>query len=100
MQARHLAFTNEIRITLALGSKLKYSDGVSRLGLGRLETHFANLGLSLEGFRSRLGLEGYRSRDETARLQKNNDGLLRTRGSYRRDHRHKQEHKHWFEIVE
>jgi len=38
------------------------SDGVSRLGLGletRLETRFWSLGL--EGLRSRLGLEGFRS---------------------------------------
>jgi len=39
------------------------SDGVSRLGLGletRLETSFLSLGL--KGLRSRLALEGFRSR--------------------------------------
>ena len=42
-----------------------YSDGVSRLGLGLetcLENHFSSLDLGLECLRSRLGLEGFRSR--------------------------------------
>jgi len=48
------------------------SDGVSRLGLGLVAS------LRLEGFRSRLGLEGCRSRSRLYILQRNDLAKIST----------------------
>jgi len=50
-----------LRESLALD--ISYSDGVSRLGLGFF------LSLGLEGLRSRLGLEAFRSQSRALRLE-------------------------------